>query len=167
MKIQTTLGTLSAAIRQIDDYKRDLDRKIDLLAERLAVEVGFIASHLFSEAAVNLHPNGDVDRADVKVTVDTDNKIKVVFAEGKEAVFVEFGAGVYSNAKPSPHPKGEELGFTIGSYGKGRGNRLVWGYPGPNGKAVLTRGTPAAMPMYRAAENVRDRIIEIAREVFK
>ena len=91
----------------------------------------------------------------------------MVIANGEDAVWVEFGAGVYHNGSvgSSPHPKGAELGMTIGSYGNGRGSRRVWGYYDEGG-LVLTRGTPAQMPMYSAAKAVCEKIDEIARRVF-
>ena len=41
-----------------------------------------------------------------------------------------------------------------------------WGYY-EDGELVITRGTPASMPMYNAVQKVTKRAIEIAREVFQ
>lgn len=94
--------------------------------------------------------------------------VSVVVASGEDAVWVEFGAGVYHNgaAGSSPHPKGNELGFTIGSYGKGNGRKTTWGYLDDDGELHLTHGTPATMPMYRAMETVSEEVYLIAKEVF-
>ena len=88
--------------------------------------------------------------------------------QGEQAVFVEFGAGVYSNGSvgSSPNPWGNDLGFTIGSYGLGNGKKTVWGFKGEDGQIHLTHGTPASMPLYRAVQSVRQDIVNIAREVF-
>ena len=93
--------------------------------------------------------------------------ITTVIAEGEDAVWCEFGAGVYHNgsAGSSPNPYGKDLGFTIGNYGKGYGKRTAWGYF-EDGELVITRGTPASMPMYNAVQEVARKAIEIAREVF-
>lgn len=42
-------------------------------------------------------------------------------------LFIEFGAGIHYNgsAGSSPHPKGNEFGYTIGSYGKGLGKKII------------------------------------------
>ena len=90
-----------------------------------------------------------------------------MIASGDDAVWVEFGAGVYHNGSPgtSPHLRGAELGLTIGGFGKGRGKKEVWGYF-ENGALKLTRGTPAKMPMARAVMVVCDEIVAIAKEVF-
>lgn len=92
----------------------------------------------------------------------------MIVADGEDAVWCEFDAGVYHNgaAGSSPNPYGPELGLTIGSYGKGHGKRSAWGYYDENGELVITRGAPASMPMYRAARDVTVRAVQIAREVF-
>jgi hypothetical protein len=111
--------------------------------------------------------NGGTKTADVDVSVEVRDNISVVIAHCEDAIWVEFGAGVYHNgsAGSSPHPKGAELGFAIGGYGKGMGNRTIWGYY-EDGELRLTHGTPSTMPMYNAVKTVSDGIVEIAREVF-
>lgn len=85
--------------------------------------------------------------------------------QGEQAVFVEFGAGVYYNGSPgsSPHPYGVELGFTIGDYGLGLGKNETWEYT-KNGKYHITHGTPAAMPLYNAGVAIKQsaRILALA-----
>ena len=112
--------------------------------------------------------SGEKRYANVDVTVNEEGNATVVIASGNDAVFVEFGAGVYNNGSvgTSPHPKGAELGFTIGSFGKGNGRKDVWGYYGEGG-LTLTHGTPASMPMYRGMREACDRLAEIAWEVFR
>ena len=97
------------------------------------------------------------------------DELTSVTAHGKEAVFVEFGAGVYYNgpAGQSPHPWGDKGPYYIGEYGEGKGKRRVWGFYDENGDLKLTYGTPASMPLYHATQEVKQRIPEIARDVFK
>lgn len=107
------------------------------------------------------------------VTIDVQNKnkrhVSIIVADGKDAVWVEFGAGVYHNGSvgSSPHPKGVELGYTIGSYGKGYGKGRAWGYYDESGVLHITRGTPATMPMYNATKSIIDKAVSIARESCK
>lgn len=105
--------------------------------------------------------------AEVTVSVEHKSGSSLVIASGEDAIWVEFGAGVYHNgsAGSSPHPKGTELGFTIGGYGKGDGKKNIWGYYS-DGELKLTHGTPAKMPMYRAVQTVCNEIASIAKEVF-
>lgn len=105
--------------------------------------------------------------AQVDVSVDNRGSVTVVVASGEDAVWVEFGAGVYHNGSPgsSPHPHGAELGMTIGGFGKGNGKKEVWGFY-ENGELKLSRGTPARMPMALAITTVCNDIQSIAKEVF-
>ena len=98
------------------------------------------------------------------MTVTNEGDVTIVIASGEEAVFIEYGAGVYYNgaAGDSPHPWGIQQGYGIGTYGKGKGVRNAWNIT----KDVVTRGTPAAMPMYRGAEEAIRTIGELVREVF-
>ena len=106
--------------------------------------------------------------AQVDVTIEDRENVTLVIASGEDAIWAEFGAGVHHNGSPgsSPHPKGSELGFTIGSYGKGMGKKDIWGFY-EDGELRLTHGAPATMPMYNALKTVCDEISEIAREVFR
>lgn len=108
-----------------------------------------------------------MEPVDVKVE-ERGGRLSVVLASGPDAVFIEFGAGVYHNgaAGASPHPKGQELGYTIGGYGKGFGQRKAWGYRDGSGNLIVTRGTEAMMPMLNAADRCAEIAARIAREVF-
>lgn len=153
------------AIREVAEYKRNFLRKVDLLREKIAERIANEAQTGFNGAVVDDIINGGEKLANVDVSIGS--SITVVIANGEDAVWVEFGTGVYHNgtAGSSPHPRGAELGFTIGGYGKGLGNRQTWGYY-EDGELKLTRGTPARMPMERAFLSVCNEIPEIAREVF-
>ena len=106
---------------------------------------------------------------------NTENGWKII-ANGKAVCFIEFGAGVYHNSTepyPLPRPAGV---VKIGEYGKGQGKKQGWAYygePGSSGKyiggdgnLIFTRGNPAAMPMYYAGEEIKNKVLSIAREVF-
>lgn len=158
---------LDRAIWELEQYKQDIIRKTELLRKKIAEKLADEARSGFAGAIVDDLLRGGVKTAEVEVTVNPGDNISVVIADGKDSVWVEFGAGVYHNgsAGGSPHPKGVELGLTIGGYGKGRGKRQVWGYR-KDGELELTHGTPAVMPMYNAMKIVCDEIADIAREVF-
>lgn len=159
---------IEKAIEELRDYQREIKRKTEKLRNRIAEEIASSAKDGFGAALVNDLLNGGARSASVDVTVEDRGGITIILASGEDAVWAEFGAGVYYNGSPgqSPHPKGQELGLTIGSYGKGMGTRKIWGYYDENGGLALTHGTPASMPMYRAAQTVCSRISEIIREVF-
>lgn len=172
-KITVSLSTtdIDRAIKELADYKQEILRKTDLLRERVAERLAEEAKKGFAGAVVDdviLKGGTHAPKyAQVDVSVNTRGAVTVVVASGEDAVWVEFGAGVYHNgsAGSSPHPHGAELGFTIGGFGKGNGKRQTWGYY-EEGELKLTHGTPANMPMTRAVTTVCNEIAQIAKEVF-
>lgn len=159
---------IDRAIRELEQYKQDIIRKTDLLRVRVAERLAELSRDGFAGAVVDDLLKGGQRTAQVDVSIDQRDNVTLVIARGEDAVWVEFGAGVHYNgsAGTSPHPKGSELGFTIGGYGKGMGKKDVWGFY-EDGELRLTHGTPAIMPMYNAVKTVCDEIAEIAREVFQ
>ena len=169
---------IDRAIKEIEQYKIEFQKKVDTYRKRIAEEIAVNASLNFGSAQmediVGTIVNGKIVHGsrprtpDVTVRVDERGSIAVVVADGEDAVWCEFGAGVYHNGSVgnSPNPYGKDLGFTIGSYGKGHGKQQKWGYYDENGEIVITRGTPASMPMYNAVQEVMRKAIEIAKEVF-
>lgn len=158
---------IKRAIRELETYKQDFQKKVDNYRKRIADEIAVNASLNFGSAVIDDRLRGGYRRPEVSVDVDERGGISVVVADGEDAVWCEFGAGVYHNgsAGSSPHPNGSNLGFTIGSYGFGHGKQTAWGYY-DDGELVITRGTPASMPMYNAAQEVMKKAIAIAREEF-
>lgn len=159
---------IDRAIREMAQYKTEFLQKVELLREKVADRLAVEAQSGFTGAVVDDLIKRGQKFADVKVSVDNRANLSVVVANGEDAVWVEFGAGVYHNCSPgcSPHPNGAELGFTIGSFDKGNGKKEVWGYYDENNELKLTHGTPATMPMHRAVQTVCNDIQNIAREVF-
>jgi hypothetical protein len=168
-----SVDSIDQAIAELETYKKDFQRKVDILRDRLAEEITDLAQAGFSGAMIDdvLPGYGSSRNAEVTVYHYGTGDITVVVADGKDAIWVEFGAGVYHNgsAGSSPHPQGAKLGYTIGGYGKGKGKSKVWGYYDASGKngLVLTHGTPATMPLYNAMKTVSNKAVSIAREVFK
>lgn len=158
---------INRALRELADYKQEIIKKTELLRDKVAERLAEEAKTGFSGAVVDDLVKGGQKFAQVDVSVDNRGSVTVVVASGEDAVWVEFGAGVYHNGSPgsSPHPNGAELGMTIGGFGKGNGKKEVWGYY-EDGELKLTRGTPARMPMARAVTTVCNDIKEIAKEVF-
>ena len=167
IKIGLSEQDIDRAIRELAQYKADFTQKVELLREKVAERLADEARSGFTGAIADDLVKGGQRLADVKVSVDNRGSLTVVVASGEDAVWVEFGAGVYHNSSPgsSPHPSGVELGFTIGSFGKGNGKKKTWGFY-EDGELKLSQGTPATMPMYRAMQTVCNDIKDIAREVF-
>lgn len=159
---------INRAIREINKFQEDFRDKVNTYRKRIAEEIAVQASLNFGNAVMDDVINGSPRKPDVAVSVSERGAVTVIIADGEDAVWCEFGAGVYHNGSvgSSPNPYGNDLGFTIGSYGKGYGKKQAWGYYDDSDNLVITRGTPASMPMYNAAQEVMRKSVAIAREVF-
>lgn len=161
--------------KQLIDYRdNELQRKIDLFVNRLAqrgiptIESKISdASYTYDEKNIQSGSNTEHSTY-IKVDKLIGMSQATLVLEGREVLFIEFGAGIFYNteAGTSPHPKGAENGFLIGTYGEGHGVQKVWGYYAESGELVLTHGVKATMPMYSASLEIRNNVVQIAKEVF-
>lgn len=151
---------------QVERYEKGLEEKTERLRRRVAEELWQLCKEGFNGSVYDDIIHDGMRVPDVEVTRDEKGTVSVVAALGKEAVFAEFGAGVYYNPGGSPNPLSPPGVVAIGTYGQGRGSRKVWGFYDEQGNLHLTHGTPASMPMYRAIQAVAQRLPELAREVF-
>lgn len=167
IRMKLNAASIEKAVQEVKAYRRSVGEKAEILRQRVAQEVAALAETGFNSALYDDILRGGPKAPDVLVEVENGNNVSLVIAYGKEAVFVEFGAGVSYNgaAGSSPHPMGQATMMLIGTYGKGYGAREVWGYY-EDGELKLTRGTPASMPMYLALQEVAARVFNIAKEVF-
>lgn len=168
IRFNLSVSGIGRAISELKAYKRDIARKTEVFQQRFSQEVAKLAQSGFDASYLDYRLDGETTPATVSVDVTSNGSASFVTAYGEDAVWIEFGAGVYYNgaAGSSPNPWGEQVGYTIGSYGKGMGQKRVWGYYSEDGELILTHGTPATMPMYNALKQACDNIWSIAREVF-
>ena len=148
---------IDSAIKELESYKQDILRKCDILRERIADKVDDLTKE-----------SGGARKANVSVSVENGDNISVIIATGEDAVWCEFGAGIFHNGSvgSTPNPYSNNVGFAIGTYGKGNGAKKSWGFY-ENGELKITHGTPASMPMYNAVQAVAQEVEQIAREVFR
>lgn len=161
MKISISLSSASIdkAIKQLNEYKKWVSEKTDELLFKLAM-VGFTRASVRFKSAYYTGEN------DAVIDVESTPNGYAITASGESVCFIEFGAGVYYNGSepyPIPRPDGVEK---IGEYGKGKGKQNAWGYYDDSGNLVITHGTPAAMPMYYTAKEMKEEVKRIAMEVF-
>lgn len=166
--VDLSVDSLQNAINALESYRDTLDDKCIELREKIAQKLTGDAQAGFDGAVVDDIISGGGARL-ANVTVNWEHNgdgATVVIAQGDDAVWVEFGAGVYHNGAvgSSPNPYGAELGFTIGSFGR-NGARATWGFS-EGGSLILTHGTPASMPLFHAVQELLPDIAEMAREVF-
>lgn len=162
--------SIDNAIQKIEEYKNSLETKNTKFKKRLIDEIANRAQILFDTAIVDDVSNKTTGPVPAKVTVVKDGEHGLVIAQGEDAVWVEFGAGVYHASvgigeSPNPWSMENGLGFSIGTFGK-NGQRETWGFK-KNGQLHLTHGTYPLMPLYKSTMRVLQDISDIAAEEFK
>lgn len=174
LKADLSISSIRNLQKELEKYKDSLTYKCELLVKRLA-EAGIpVIDENMAKAAFTVDEKGMQSGADpqhythVKINTFGNYARADLIVEGAELLFIEFGAGVYYNgsAGSSPHPKGEEFGYVIGSYGKGHGVQKVWGYYADSGELILTHGVEATMPVYKASLEIAENVVKIAKQVF-
>lgn len=152
--------SISNAIKEVKRYKQEFEAKEKEFIKRLA-ELGVsVASSGFAMA--------DYDGVnDVQVTMTQSGGSAVVTAFGETVGFIEFGTGV-------KYPEWDASGVEYtppkhGTYGKGRGkNPHGWYFKQSDGASARhTYGNPPAEAMRTARDVMVERVIQIAREVWK
>jgi hypothetical protein len=152
-------SSIKDAIKELKSFRTSIDAKMDKLLERLA-NIGV------KEASVRFTTAMYDGVNDSSVTLEPIKNGYCIKAEGRAVAFIEFGAGVYHNpGEPYPNPRPEGI-VGIGEYGKGYGKRQAWGFRNDDGELVITHGTPAAMPLWYASEEMRNAILKTFKEVF-
>lgn len=161
-------NSIDKAIKEIKEYNAWLDRKALELQERVADVVAREASLLFRQSTSEVLIGEGNRTGQVEVTVDHTGDVSIVIANGEDAIFMEFGAGVYSNGSvgSSPNPLGTSFGFTIGSFSMSHPEKETWAFYDESGELHITHGTPASMPLYRTLQSVAKDVVSIAKEVF-
>ena len=174
-------ASVDAAVNEMREYSQWVQRKTEELRDRVAELIRDMAQPVFDAAVVDdtfltVVKNGtntpeSPKTGGVTVTVEPGkDNVTLVIANGEEAIWAEFGAGVHYNGAVGiyPNPLAETLDFVaaIGTYGKGYGAKETWGFLGDDGQIHLTHGAPASMPLYKAVQSVSRDVVRIAKEVF-
>lgn len=156
IKVQLTNESIGDAVKKLRQYELWVRQKSAELTSRLAMIGATVASIQFARAIYN-------GSNDVTVRVDNTGSVAVIYAEGEAVAFIEFGSGATYGYG---HPLAGKFGAGPGTYPEGKGhwdNPKGWYY----GSHEHSYGNPPAMGMYRAVQEITERVTEIAREVFR
>lgn len=145
------------ALRQLEAYQTVLATKRRELARRLADFGSVRVFDGFQRAYYDGNGEFSVEVKELKRGFS-------VRVSGQAVAFIEFGAGAaYGEGYPGEKPAGIS---PIGTYGKGLGsNPKGWWFTGANGSEHTFGNAPAAV-MYHTAQEMREQIATIVREVF-
>ena len=152
-------ASIDSAVKQIAEYKKDFLAKETIFIKRLA-EIGVsVATTGFAVA--------DYDGIkDVRVRLEWNGNRAVVIAEGETVGFIEFGTGIR-------YPEWNNAGMQYvppkhGTYGKKHGARPSgWYFKPGEGAAQHTFGNQPAEAMRTARDVMIEKVIQIAREVWR
>jgi len=169
---QIEVKGLDRLVKRLENYANDLESKKKTFLEKLG-EIGVTAAK-FRFADAEYAGFNDVA---VEPTWIDDNTLAVM-AVGSSVLFIEFGTGI----RYEEHPMADEFGYHHGTYGQGKGaNPKGWVYKGVQGNAGIpvtdrsgrvkdgvyrTFGNPPARAMYEASKDMRNKLLDIAKEVF-
>lgn len=163
-------SSIAKAKRELDEYREDLKSKTDEFVHRLAeLGVEIARANITSMDAIF---NGDLIRSlHVEKSDSGKNKVRCfVVADDNSALYVEFGTGVVGAASPFDGEMPND--FQPNAYASGKriieisDGRVGWFYPGDDGNWYFTEGMPSRPFMWQTSLELRERVEEIAREVF-
>lgn len=159
------------AIKQIEDYKKTLIERCELLCKRL-IEL--------AKAEATTQINVSMLGSSVVLSTGLEHKQfgcrAVLMAVGQDKtnlngtvntlLLIEFGAGIHYNKQENP--KAGEFGMGIGSFpNQKHAFEDGWYFMDENGEWVYSHGAKATMPMYNAGRVARRNLVKVAKECFK
>ena len=165
IKCKLDTASLENAIKELQDYRKGIEDKV-IVFVNLLLQDGIVVANARLGSTIG-------DSTDAIVGFNVNDGGQLVSAEislsGRDALFIEFGAGIAYNTG-NQHPKASEFGYGPGTYpSKHPPNRAInpgrWVYR-ENGEKVWSIGTMASMPIYHASEEIRNKITQRAKEVF-
>lgn len=169
-----SVSEINRAIKELQSYQNSLDAKCQQLCERLCNEGIQIAQvHIGSSGFgkyICLSSEITPEKAGCKAIFFMEDSQKIISQwqnqdgeQSKEispALMLEFGAGL-----PAQNPVGIP-GVGTGTYGT-HGKEPGWWYMDLQGDWHYSTGVTPKMPMYNAGKELRDKVVAIAKEVFK
>ncbi len=166
IKVQLSTRGIEKAIKELKDYQKEIAEKTQELVIRLMQDGVQVANTALMSTV------GDSTEGTIGFKLDNKGDIvsAVVFLSGKDALFIEFGAGIAYNTG-AQHPLAGQFGYGPGTYPSkhppNKGINPGYWYYREDGELVKSIGTGASMPIYRAAENARNTAIHRAMEIFR
>lgn len=169
-----SVSEIDRAIKELREYQNSLDGKCEELCRRLSTEgIAIARAHIGSSGFgkyVRLSSEITPEKAGCKAIFYMEDSQKIVSkwqnqdgVQSKEispALMLEFGAGL-----PAQNPANIP-GVGTGTYGT-HGNEPGWWYMDLQGEWHYSSGTSPKMPMYNAGKELRNKVLKIAKDVFK
>lgn len=164
IEIRMSTKSLNDAIKELKRLEDDFMRKFDIFV-RILVNDGVQVARTWISTGAGIERSASVA---YQVDSSGDIAVAVIQMTGKDALFIEFGAGIYYNPSDPPHANSVKPPMGVGTYpGQTHAFDNGWWYYGPNGESVYTHGTEGTYPMYHASENIQNNAIKRALQIFR
>lgn len=166
--------SIDDAIRELEKYKRDFDRKLELFARKLAqtcmrlekVNLSMFPAEEWNADTGQTGVNSSgttiqdiLDSIDYKPgEVITNGYVYYVVTGNEFAPYVEFGTGIIGQKNPHEAPT---WAYDINKHGESG-----WVYVDSNGHKQWTKGMRAKPFVFMSVMELSTKVSEIAREVF-
>lgn len=160
IKFNLSQRSIQSAIKQVEQYKKDLTVKCQRLIEALTAKGIDIAK--FHVQNLGAFYTGELEGS-IDGYYSPSLGVGIIYAGSWYAVYVEFGTGL--QGQQSPHPESGSYGWV---YDVNNHGEAGWSYFNErDGKYHWTTGMPSRPFMYLTAKEL-DRICEtVAKAVFK
>ena len=169
-----SVSEIDRAIKELREYQNNIDKKGEQLCFELCKAGMPIARSYIGESGfgryIRLSSEITPEKAGCRAILIMEDSQKIVSkwknqdgVQSKEispALMLEFGAGL-----PAQNPANIP-GVGAGTYGT-HGNEPGWWYMDLQGEWHYSTGISPKMPMYNAGKELREKVAEIAREVFR
>nr|DAU23414.1 MAG TPA: hypothetical protein [Bacteriophage sp.] len=169
-----SVSEIDRAIKELREYQNNIDKKCEQLCFELCKAGIPIARSYIGESGfgryIRLSSEITPEKAGCRAILIMEDSQKIVSkwknqdgVQSKEispALMLEFGAGL-----PAQNPANIP-GVGAGTYGT-HGNEPGWWYMDLQGEWHYSTGISPKMPMYNAGKELREKVAEIAREVFR
>lgn len=170
-----SVSEIDRAIKELQSYQNSLDAKCQQLCERLCNEgIKIAQAHIGSSGFgkyIRLSSEITPEKAGCKAIFFMEDSQKIISqwqnqdgVQSKEispALMLCFGSGLKAE-NPTGAP-----GVGAGSYGEHGLDPNGWWYMDLNGVWHHSTGIEPKMPMYNAAKELRNKVVSIAKDVFK
>lgn len=154
-------SSIQAAIKEVKAYQSDLNRKCELLAQRLAEE-GVILAKVKIMQFPAVYTGELLNSIQNEPGAMISNGSRWIIYTGCDwAPFVEFGTGIVGSENPHP-----DTGLASWKYDTNKHSEAGWHYY-KDGEWHWTKGMPSRPFMYETGRDLRKIVPKIAREVFK
>ena len=149
-------ASINNAVREIEEYKKWVQKKTKELAKRLAAIGVTLAAIEYSRV-----PYQGLKDVNLSIEVGAKPNSYDIVANGETVLILEFGAGVRYGYG---HPQAEQFGYGPTTYPGQTHAADPNGWYIPGGEH--TYGNPPAMAMYLTGKELHQRVLEVAKEVF-